>query len=126
MMFDKMSLNNISKDDENFLKEFLRDFYRQVIKIRNYVNFEKILTEWIKECFDYNKKDSKIILKLMENHEESESWFSSLIGFFYEHCMGDTKNKSLELYLLSINKNENKKLTSLYQLLNIIDRKSVV
>src|ERR1044071_1710194 len=109
MMLDEMSLNNISKDDENFLKEFLKDFYRQVIKIGNYVNFEKILTEWIEEFFDHNKKDSKIILKLMENHEESESWFSSLIGFFYEYRMGDTKNKSLELYLLSIDKNENKK-----------------
>ena len=45
-----MSLNFISKDDEIFLKEFLKGFYRQVIKIENYDNFEIILTEWIK-CF---------------------------------------------------------------------------
>ena len=117
----KMPLNSISEDDEIFLKEFLRDFYRQVIKIRNYVNFEKILTEWIKEFFDHNKKDSKIILKLMEDHEESESWFSSLIGFFYEHGIGVIidKNKSLELYS-SINNERNKKLVSVYQMLNII------
>ena len=57
----------------------------------------------------------------MENHEENENWFSSLIGFFYEHgiCGSDTidKNKSLELYLLSINKEE---LVSVYQIINTI------
>src|SRR5436305_1404949 len=65
-----------------------------------------------------------MVLKLMKNHKENENWFSSLIGFFYEHGISDDniidKKKSLELYLLSINKNENKKLTSVYQLLNII------
>ena len=63
--------------------------------------------------------------KINGNHEENENWFSSLIGFFYEYGLGDTniidKNKSLEFYSLSINKSDkNKKLTSLYQLLNII------
>jgi hypothetical protein len=28
------------------------------------------------------KKDPKNFLKLMEEHDESENWFSSLIGFF--------------------------------------------
>ena len=39
--------NDISKDDDDeiFLKEFLKDFYRQIIKIDNYDNFENILTE---------------------------------------------------------------------------------
>src|SRR6266516_2335911 len=66
-----------------------------------------------------------MILKLMENHKENENWFSSLIGFFYEHgiIMSDTiiidKNKSLKLYLLPIN-DKNKKFISIYQLLNVI------
>ena len=30
-----------------------------------------------------------MVLKLMENHEENENWFSSLIGFFYEHGISD-------------------------------------
>src|SRR2546429_9948575 len=95
--------------------------------MENYSNFENILTEWMKEFFDYNKKDSETILKLMKDHEERENWFSSLIGFFYEHGLVNAnentidKNKSLELYLSSINKaDENKKLISVYQLLNII------
>ena len=83
-----MSLNNISKDDENFLKIFLKGFYRQVMKIQNYAKFEMILTEWIQDFFNYNEKDPKIILELMKNHEENENWFSSLIGFFYDHDMG--------------------------------------
>src|SRR6266480_5627632 len=119
-----MSWNNISKDDEIFLKEFLKGFYRQIIKIVYYDNFEIILTEWTKDFFSLNKKSSETVLKLMENHEENENWFSSLIGFFYEHGISDDniidKNKSLELYLLSINENEDKKLISVYQLLNII------
>ncbi|CAB4393363.1 unnamed protein product [Rhizophagus irregularis] len=133
-----MSLNKISKDDENFLKEFLKEFYRQIIKIENYTKYENILMEWIKEFLNYNEEDLKKILKLMEDHEEKENWFSSLIGFFYEYGINNDdddddnddddiiidKNKSFKLYLLSINNYENdknnKKLISIYQLLNII------
>src|SRR5947207_1957442 len=115
-----MSLNDILKNDEKFLKEFLKNFYRQIIKIENYNRFENILTEWIKNFFMINRKDSKIILKLMENHEENENWFSSLIGFFYEYGISDDiniidKNMSLKLYLLSINNNETgQKFSSVY------------
>src|SRR5436189_6484862 len=98
-----MSLN----DDENFLKKFLKEFYRHIIRMENYSNFENILAEWMKEFFDYNKKDLETILK---DHEESENWFSSLIGFFYEYGLVNAnentidKNKFLELYLSSTNK----------------------
>ena len=85
----KMSLNSILKDDESFLKEFLKGFYRQIIKIEYYDNFGTILMEWTKDFFGLNKKSSKTVLKLMENHEENENWFSSLIGFFYEHGISD-------------------------------------
>ena len=44
-----MSLNNISKDEENFLKDFLESFYRQIINIENYTKYENILLEWIQE-----------------------------------------------------------------------------
>jgi len=112
---------SLSKDDENFLKDFLKDFYHQVINIKDYAKFETILMEWIQDFFKYNKKNSKIILELMRNHEENENWFSSLIGFFYEHGIGGIidKNKSLELYS-SINNERNKKLVSVYQIINII------
>ena len=77
-----MSLNNnILNDEENFLKEFLKDFYRQIIKIEYYPKFENILTEWTKDYFNNNEKDSEIFLNLMEDHEESKNWVSSLIGY---------------------------------------------
>ncbi|CAB4397238.1 unnamed protein product [Rhizophagus irregularis] len=119
-----MSLNNNENStDIIVLRELLKDFYRHVIFIEDYNNFENIITERIKEFIKYNKKTPEIILKLMEDHEENENWFSSLIGFFYEYGIVGVikidKNKSLELYLLTIN-NENKKLISLYQILNII------
>ena len=94
-----MSLNNLSKDDINFLEEYLKGFYRQVIKLDNYANFEKTLTEWTKDFFSRNKKDSKKVLELMEIHKENKIWFSSLIGFFYDYGMENIidvdKNKSL-------------------------------
>ncbi|CAB4472776.1 unnamed protein product [Rhizophagus irregularis] len=126
-----MSSNNTLNDDENFLKNFLKDFYRQIIKIECYKNFENILIEWIQDYLNHYEKNSKKILKLMENHKENENWFSSLIGFFYEKSIGfddddddiniiNKDNKFLKLYLLSINNYKNKNSISLYQLLNII------
>ncbi|PKY51272.1 hypothetical protein RhiirA4_407307, partial [Rhizophagus irregularis] len=51
------------QNDENFLKEFLKEFYRQImINIENYTNFEIILIKWTKEFFHLNKKDPKIFL----------------------------------------------------------------
>ena len=103
---NKMSFNNISKDDENFLKEFLKEFYRQIIRIENYTNVENILTEWVQEFFNNNKKNPENILRLMEDHEENENWFSGLIGFFYEHGISsdddyDNNNYIKELLFLS-------------------------
>ena len=62
----------------------------------------------------------------MEEHDENENWFSSLIGLFYEYGIINhdddditNKNKSLEFYLLAINR-ENKKLVSIYQILRFL------
>ncbi|GES92221.1 Sel1-like repeat protein [Rhizophagus clarus] len=65
----------------------------------------------------------------MEDHEENVNWFSSLIGFFYDHGIGVSKidkNKSLEYYLLAINIKNDKKLISVYQILNIIIAKHLL
>ncbi|RIA93122.1 hypothetical protein C1645_819850 [Glomus cerebriforme] len=109
-----MSLNNyISKDDENFLKEFLKNFYRQIIKIEYCTKFENSLTEWIQNYLNYNEKNSEIILKLMENHEENENWFSSIIGFFYDYEINICKDEinTMEKYFESLDKgfSENQK-----------------
>jgi hypothetical protein len=36
------SILNISKDDENFLKNILKDCYNRIIKTNDFNNFEKI------------------------------------------------------------------------------------
>ncbi|CAB5357010.1 unnamed protein product [Rhizophagus irregularis] len=128
---------NLDNENNNLLKEFLKGFYRQIIKIDNYNNFENILIDWVQDYLINNELNHEKILKLMEDHEENENWFSGLIGFFYDYDLindNDLSNlfndedKSLKLYLLSINKytkkNDddeiNNNLISIYQLLNII------
>src|SRR6266496_6642318 len=112
-----MSTTN-NKSDENFSKEFLRDFYRNIIdKDDDFLtSFENTLNEWIKDL----GKNTKAILELMQNHKESEFWFSGIIGFFYQCGIGCNidKNHALELYLLTVNNERslNKQLTNLHLL----------
>jgi hypothetical protein len=98
---EKSSVINISDHEEKFLKEFLRNFHQKIIDIEDFNTFENTLKEWIKN----SDKNIEKILKLMKNHKENEFWFSSIIGFFYQYGIGCdiNKDKSLELYLLSIN-----------------------
>src|SRR3954447_18207698 len=75
------TITDISKIDENFLKEFSRDFYQKIIDTDDFNIFEITLREWIKGI---NTNATKI-LELMQNHKENEFLFSSIIGFFYQH-----------------------------------------
>ncbi|PKC60805.1 HCP-like protein [Rhizophagus irregularis] len=141
MYSNNNDISKIDEEEEIFLRELLKEFYHQLITINNYSNYENILKDWMKEFFDNQEnKDPEIVLKLMENHKENKNWFSSLIGFFYEYYINDSniyinKNKSLELYMISINNNKNnnnkdnnndeeeeedENKTSMYQLINII------
>ena len=88
--------------DENFLKKFSRNFYREITGINDLKIFENILIEWIGKN---TNEDIKLILELMENHEQSEFWFSGIIGFFYQFGVSCdiNKNKALELYILAVN-----------------------
>ena len=48
---------------------------------------------------------------MMQNHKESELWFSSIIGFFFQYGIGCTvcdvdENKALESYLSAIDNEE--------------------
>jgi TPR repeat protein len=114
-----MSIISI-KGDEDFLKEFLKDFYQKIIDLDDVddylVSFENTLNEWINKIV----KDTQTILELMQNHEKSELWFSSILGFFYQCGIGCyiDKNKALELYLLTVNSKEtlNQNLKNLYLL----------
>src|SRR5581483_6788364 len=92
----------VKKIDENFLKEFSRNFYKKIVDTNDYNTFENILYEWIGNNTNEN---IKLIFELMENHEQNEFWFSSIIGFFYQFgisCDVD-RNKALEFYLLAVN-----------------------
>ncbi|CAB4398225.1 unnamed protein product [Rhizophagus irregularis] len=95
------SKTKIIKNDENFLKDFSKDFYLRLIDIEDLNTYEVTLIEFINNIDENVKK----ILELMQNHKENEFWFSSIIGFFYQcgiGCIID-KNKALEFYLLSVN-----------------------
>src|SRR4051812_19017296 len=89
------------KNDENFLKEFSRDFFQKLIDTNNFNTFENTQSEWIKKI---ENKNTRSILKLMQNHKENDLWFSSIIGFFYQYGIGCDidKDKALESYLLAV------------------------
>ena len=97
---DKAIHTDISKGDENFLKGFSIDFYRKIIDTNDFNTFENTLIEWIKSL----DKNIKSIFGLMQNHEQTKLWFSSITGFFYQFGIGCDvdKNKASELYLLAI------------------------
>src|SRR4051794_1137539 len=97
----------ISKNDENFLKNFLKDFYRKIIETNDFNNFEKISIEWIHYELEDNDKNPKEILEIMRNHK-SKILFTSFIGFFYQHGIGcDVDIKiSLEFYQSANNNDE--------------------
>src|ERR1043165_9675169 len=86
----------ILRNDETFLKEFSRNFYRKLTDTNDLNTIENTLSEWTKNIDNY---EDKIVLNLMQNHEENESCFSSCIGFFYQHgiCCKVDVNKELEL-----------------------------
>ena len=42
----KKSKKNITNDDENFLKNFLKDFYHKIIETNDFNNFEEISNKW--------------------------------------------------------------------------------
>ncbi|RIA84606.1 hypothetical protein C1645_832033 [Glomus cerebriforme] len=110
---------NISKDDENFLKNFSKDFYCKIIETNDFNNFEKFSIEWIKSYLD-NSKNPKNILELMKNHEQSKVWFTILIGFFYRLGIGCDidKEETRELYLLAINNEIDKDKDTFDSLIN--------
>uniref|UniRef100_U9T383 Uncharacterized protein n=1 Tax=Rhizophagus irregularis (strain DAOM 181602 / DAOM 197198 / MUCL 43194) TaxID=747089 RepID=U9T383_RHIID len=66
-------------------------------------NFENILTNWMNSFLENsNDKDPKKILKIMKNHKENKSWFTSLIGYFYQFGIG-YKN---QLHLIVVKNND--------------------
>ncbi|CAI2172265.1 4275_t:CDS:2 [Funneliformis geosporum] len=91
-----------SEKNENYLKEFLEDFYHKIaynINIDDFENFENKIIKWIRLA------DEIIYIELMENHQNKELWFSSIIGFSYQYGIGKceiNKSKALELYLLAV------------------------
>ena len=101
---DDKAIHKSIKSNEIFLKEFSKNFYQKVIDINDFSTFENILRKWIIS----HDKDVESIFKLMQNHEQTKFWFSSIIGFFYQHGVGcdPDKDKALKLYLLIINNDE--------------------
>src|ERR1051326_1938977 len=112
---------DISKN-EDFLKEFSIEFYQKITDMEDFNTIENTLIEWIKN----SNKNIEFILGLMQNHKQTKLWFSSIIGFFYQHGVGcdPDKDKALKLYLLIINNDEKefliKEENDILQSINII------
>src|SRR3990170_6544757 len=55
----------------------------------------------IKNTLEHHEMNSETFFESIQNHQ---IWFSSLIGFFYQHGIGCNvnKDKALEMYLLAI------------------------
>src|SRR5688572_13570121 len=102
-------------DIHNFLKKFSRDFHQKIISTNDFKPFEDTLYECINNIYN-----TETILELMQNHKESEFWFSGIIGFFYQYGIGCDidENKALESYLLAVNNERtlNQKFSNLYLL----------
>ena len=99
---------NITEIDENFLKNFLKDFYHKIIYTDDFNTFEDTTIKWIKNVIEKHNKNPEIFLKMMQNHKKHQIWFASIVGFFYQHGIGCDINRkmTLELYLLIVNNNE--------------------
>src|SRR6266540_1317581 len=96
----------ITENNENFLREFLNDFYHRVIYSNNIDDFENFENKTIKWAEESQSTNLKKIIKSIGSHQKNESWFSGLIRFFHQHGIGGceiNKNKALELYLLAVN-----------------------
>ncbi|CAB5356859.1 unnamed protein product [Rhizophagus irregularis] len=109
-VLNKITDTNVSKEEENFLKDLLKYFYIKIVETENnFINFEYISNDWIESYLNKYDKNPKKILEMMEYHKESKFWFTSLIGFFYQIGIGCDKNKekALEFYLIDI---DNKKI----------------
>ncbi len=94
------------KDDEIFLIEFLNDFHNRISFAKNIDEIENKTIKWINVLEDFQCINSRTMIGLMENHQKNDLWFSSLIGFFYQHGIGEcevNQNKALESYLLAVN-----------------------
>jgi len=72
----------ITENNENFLREFLNDFYHRVIYSNNIDDFENFENKTIKWAEESQSTNLKKIIKSIGSHQKNESWFSGLIGFF--------------------------------------------
>ncbi|CAI2175782.1 13319_t:CDS:2, partial [Funneliformis geosporum] len=89
-------------DDESMFKELIKDFYDKIINTISFDNFENSSIEWIKNTLKQNDLNVETSLEFMQNHEESEAWFTSLIGFFYQHGIGCNVNEDVALKMYSL------------------------
>ncbi|CAG8543445.1 7907_t:CDS:2 [Funneliformis caledonium] len=116
------------KNDENTFKELIKDFYEKIINTVSFDNFENSSIEWIKITLVQNDLNVETFLEFMQNHEESETWFSSLIGFFYQHGIGCNVNEdvALKMYSLAIKQVEIVNNTIAKYLLSLFYYKDII
>src|SRR5581483_3695313 len=123
-MFSIKSPVNINiEDDEIFLKDLLKNFYCKIVDVDDFNTFDNTLIKWIKDMLEIHNKDPKEVFKMIQNYEKCQFWFTSLMGFFYQHGIGcDINiNLALELYLQTYNNKINDNSQLYLVILNIDD-----
>ena len=76
--------------------------YHKIINTDDFNTFEVSSVRWVKDVLENHDKNFNDFFKMMQNHEKCQVWFSSFIGFFYQHGIGCDINKNLALELFSI------------------------
>ncbi len=93
---------NITDIKEKELKELTKEFVNQLYFNQNLDKiFEIFKPDWLKEYIEKQNIDSKKLLEMMLNHDQSNDYFASYIGYFYQNGIGTEVNnqKSLAYYL---------------------------
>jgi hypothetical protein len=93
---------SITNNDENFLKEFLRNFHQKIINTKDFNNFENDLIEWIKNI---NNNDNKKILELIPDGTMRADYSWSYHGI-PEWLLGVNFNPKLHLELTDTRTNQ--------------------
>src|ERR1044072_929554 len=101
----KMTIN-ITESDENLLKILLKDFYHKIIDTDDFNTFEDTLIKWIKNVIENHNKNPENFLNMMQSHKNHQIWFTSFMGFFYQHgILGCDINRNMALKLYSLSNN---------------------
>ena len=103
-------ITNLASIKENILRELTEKFVSQLYFKTQFQNnnnnpFEEFSPDWLKLFIEKQNIDSEKLLEMMLKHNQSNFYFTSFIGYFYQYGIGTEiiKQKSLAYYFQSTN-----------------------